>query len=146
MPDPQFGPFGGIVLDGVRFTTDPKPYEPLNWPKRFSEHRGIGGKVTLQDFGTFMKDNKLKLASGEYGVLDEVTMAGLHSRFRSRGVIFPMTDWLGNSFDVFIEMFRPWPRIKGGGPNGVVSLWDYEMELHVLTINTLVGTAFVDAS
>jgi hypothetical protein len=93
-----------------------------------------------------MKDNKLKLASGEYGVLDEVTMAGLHSRFRSRGVIFPMTDWLGNSFDVFIEMFRPWPRIKGGGPNGVVSLWDYEMELHVLTINTLVGTAFVDAS
>jgi len=140
------GPFGGIRIGNVRLTTDPKPYEPLNWPKRQSVHVAIGGKVTIQDFGTFMRDNTLKLASGDTRVLDEETMTSLHAKYRLRGAIFTMTDWLGNEFKVFIKVFRAWPRIKGAGPTGAVSLWDYEMDLHVLQIVKLLGVDYVDPS
>lgn len=139
-----FGPFGGITLDGVQFNTDPATYEPLNWEKRFSVHQAIGGKVTIQDFGTFLKDDLLRLASGPNNPIDEPTMLALHSRFRTKGVTFTFTDWLANTFSVFIERFVAVPLKKGLNirDGGTISLYTYEMQLHVLSITNFFGTPF----
>src|SRR5215510_1723554 len=134
---------GGVFLDGVQFTTDPLTYEPMNWEKRYSVTPAIGGKVTIQDFGTFMKDNTVRLGSGQTNVLNESTVIALHTRFRTRGMLYTFTDWLGNSFGVFIKMFVPFPVKKGRDPAGVVStVYSYSMELHVLQITSLLGVAY----
>ena len=46
---------GNVYLGGVRFSTDPQPYESYEWPKRMSEHPVLGGSVVLQDFDTHAK-------------------------------------------------------------------------------------------
>jgi hypothetical protein len=140
---------GGITLDGVQFNTDPATYEPVNWEKRYSKFAAIGGAMTIQDFGVFKKDNTLRLQSGDQNPLEESVVVALHTRFRTRGVTYALTDWLGNSFTVFIEKFVPVPLIQGldgsvvGG--GTLRLYSYSMDLHVLNIVNLYGVAFVGA-
>ena len=137
---------GSVVLDGIAFNTDPEPYEPLNWEKRHSVTMAIGGKVTIQDFGTFMKDNTLRLGSGENRFLDELIMAALHSRYRTHSVTYVLTDWLGNNFTVFIKNFIVIPFRRGRDVSGApISLWHYTMELQVVTINQLLGVAYTGA-
>jgi hypothetical protein len=134
---------GGIFLDGVQFTTDPSIYEPANWEKRYSVTPAIGGKRTVQDFGVFMRDNTLRLGSGGVNVLNEATVVALHTRFRTRGVMYTFTDFVSNSFGVFIKTFVPIPVKKGRDQQGNVStVYVYTMELQVLQITQLFGVAY----
>ncbi len=135
---------GGVFLDTVRFNTDPEPYEPLNWQKRRSKHPAIGLKLTIQDFGTTKKDNTLRLGSSANRFLEESVVAALHSRWRTRGVMYGFTDWLSNEFQVFFDSFLPVPVKKGrdASTGATVSLYSYTAELHVLNIVTLFGTPY----
>lgn len=140
---PITGPYGSVTLGGTQFSTDPEPYEPLNWAKRHTVHMAIGGAVTIQDFGTFMRDNTLRLGSGKERFMEESVMTALHTKYRARGVTYSFTDWLGNSFTVFIKSFVPVPWKKGGDvPGGTLSLYTYTMDLHVLVITNLIGVAY----
>src|SRR3972149_3937496 len=133
-----FGPFGTVFLDGVQFSTNPIPYEPMNWKKRYSILPAIGGKVTTQDLVTFQPDNTVRLESGPNQFLDKATEQALHTRFRTRGASYVLTDWLGNNFTVFIKSFVPVPFLSGADAAGVaVELYTYRMELQVITIATL---------
>jgi len=143
MPVETFGPFGGVFLDGVQFSTDPEPYKPLQWAKRYSVHMGIGGAVTYQDFGIFAKDNMLHLASGATRFLEESVMLALHSRYRTKGVAFSFSDWLNNGFTVFIKDFYVDPWMKGISPSGgTISLYTYTMDLQVVSMTQFVGQAY----
>jgi hypothetical protein len=127
-------PVGGIFLDSVRFTTDPETYEPLTWAKRYSIHQAIGGKVTIQDFGTFMKDNEIKIVSGNAQFFDQATVISLHSRWRTRGATFILTDWMENNFTVFIMEFPP--------VNFRPNFYRYSMRCKVVAINQLWGVTY----
>lgn len=130
----QLTTVGTLVLDGVTFTTDPRVYEPLNWPKRASVLRGLNGAVTVQDFGVFAKDNRLRLESGDQ-FLSTAVVEQLHARYRARGATYRLQDWLGNDFTVFIQEFRPVEAQLGGA-------WRYTMDLVVLRITTLLGAPY----
>lgn len=132
MPFPA--PTGGVFIGGIRFSTNPESYEPLNWKKRHSIHSTIGGGVTIQDFGVFMKDNTFKLASGRGQFLDQATFLALHALWRTKGVTFSLTDWLLNDFTVFIKEFVPVP-FK-------TDLYTYTMELQITAINKLWGSVY----
>lgn len=132
MPFPQ--PSGSVYLDGIQFSTNPEMYDILNWRKRYTIFPAIGGKVIIQDFGTFMKDNTIKLASGNAQFLDQATFLAFHSRWRTRGATFSFSDWLNNAFTVFIKDFLP-----------VVfktDLYRYTMELQVTQITMLWGVPY----
>ena len=126
---------GTVYLDGLRFTTDPAVYEPLNWPKRFSVHEGLEGSVTIQDFGVTMKDNVVRLQSGDRQYMEQSLAEALHTRFRTKGVTYTLTDWVGNQLTVFILSFTPKPTFIG-------TLWTYSMELRVLGITKLFGATY----
>lgn len=128
MPLPVI-PSAGVVLDGVTFNTDPNPYEHHNWKKRYSIHQAIGGKVIIQDFGTYAKDLVLKLGSGQAQFIDLTTVKALNTRWLIRGASYSFLDYLGNDFVVFISDFNP--------TIFRVDLYTYTMELQVLTINKL---------
>ncbi len=131
---------GRIVLDGVTFDTDPQTYEPLNWRKRQTVLRGISGSVTIQDFGTFKKDNTIRLVSGATGFLNQSTVATFHTKFRTKAATFTLTDWLDNEFSVFIMDFRPVATFIGLDDSD--NLFTYSMDLQVLDIVKLFGAAF----
>lgn len=126
---------GHVTLGGTTFSTDPQVYEPANWEKRASVSLGIGGSVTIQDFGTFQKDNTLRLASGAAGFLDLDTVKSLHTKYRTKGAAYALTDWLGNEFTVFILDFKPVPTFIG-------DLHTYEMSLQVTAISKLFGETY----
>jgi hypothetical protein len=142
-----FPTIGGLVIDTggvpVTFSTDPNTYEPLNWQKRHSVHMVIGGKIVIQDFGTFMRDNALNLRGAPPQFLDEPTVIALHTRFRTKGASYGFTDWIGNVFTVFIREFVPVPFRKGADQaGGVVSLYTYSMALRVLSITKLFNVTY----
>ncbi len=126
---------GTVFLGGIQFTTDPQIYNPLIWEKRHSVLQGIEGSVTIQDFGTFQKDDTLRLGSGSAGYLEESVVELLHGAFRTRGGSFTLIDWRDNEFTVFITSFEPVPTFLG-------SLYTYSMGLQVRTIVKLFGTVF----
>lgn len=133
-------PFGRVFLGPtgalVQFTTDPEPYSPYLWPKRFSVHPGIGGAVTIQDFGVFAKDRRVNLRGGDPNSwMDQEVVRAMDEFFRTKAGLFNFTDFLLNDFTVFIESFTHKPH-----PNLVIS--EYEMVLHVLTINLLFGATY----
>lgn len=129
---------GHVILDGVTFSTDPATYEPLNWRKRASVIRGLGGAVTIQDFGTYAKDNTLRLESGEQYV-DQAFVTAMHTKFRARGATYTLTDWLANEFVVFITEFVPKPTFIGAGAD---LLYTYSMSLQVVTMPSLFSTTY----
>lgn len=138
-----FGPFGNVVLGGVQFSTDPEPYEPLKWTKRISEHMAIGGKVTFQDFGLFMKDNKLHLGSGSTRFLAENVVQSLYTLYQSFGTTFTLTDWVNNAFTVLVWYFEAVPfKVGADQAHNRVSLYTYNMELRVTAITTLLGVPY----
>jgi hypothetical protein len=140
---PFVGPFGSVVLGGTQFSTDPSPYEPLNWAKRHSIQPVIGGGVVIQDFGTFMRDNTLKLGSGNERFMALDVVLALHTKFRAPGATYLFTDWLSNQFMVFIKAFVPVPfKMGGDGLGNTVSLFTYTMDLQVTTILKLLGTPY----
>ena len=125
---------GQIYLDDERFTTDPAVYE-RQWPKRASEHPGIGGSLTIQDFGRFAKDMLLTLQSGEQQYMEQDLVETLDGMAGTPGATYTLTDWSGNEFTVFILAFDPKPTFLG-------TLFTYTMRLRVLAITTLWGTSY----
>jgi len=133
-------PFGRVYLGTsintlTRFTTDPEVYEPLNWQKRYSVHQTLQGGVTIQDFGIFGKDNIVRLGSGNGALLDTFVVDDFHTKYRVRGAVYVLKDWMSNCFNVFMSDFKAVPNIVG-------PLWRYEMLLQVTAINTLFGQAY----
>jgi len=128
-------PNGTVFLGGTQFTTDPQVYQPLLWKKRATVHKGIQGAVTVQDFGTFAKDNRLYLASGNSGFLEKSVVDALHTKYRTKGATYTLTDWSGNSFTVFLVEFE-------AEPTFIRTLFRYSMTLQVLGITNLLGTAY----
>ena len=128
-------------MDGEQFTTDPQDYSPLNWTKRHSVLPGLQGSVTIQDFGTFKKDDVVRLRSGD-GFLTKAKVSTFHAKFRTKGATFSFTDWLGNAFTVFIRSFTPVPTFIPDDPDGSGTLYRYDMELQVVSISTLFGAAY----
>jgi len=126
---------GNVSLDGVTFPTDPETYEPLNWKKRANVRSGLGGAKTIQDFGTFQKDNTLRLESGSQQFVDLTWVNVMHAKFRARGVTYTLLDWLGNEFVVFITEFIPIPTKND-------DLWTFRMSLQVLSIPSLFSTTY----
>jgi hypothetical protein len=137
-----FAAIGQVFLDGVQFTTDPQDYDPVQWEKRHSVHKGLQGAVTVQDFGTFKKDNTVRLGSGASGFLSQSVVSSFHTKFRTKGATYSFTDWLGNSFTVFIKSFVPVPTFLPDDPDGTGCLYTYSMELQVLNITDLFGVAY----
>ncbi len=126
---------GKVYLDSVQFTTDPQDYAPAKWPKRASYHPGLGGSMTIQDFGRYAKDCLLTLSSGNSGYMEQSVVASLQTKKSAKGASYSFTDWLGNSFTVFIVNFDPKPTFIG-------SLWTYTLELRVTAMTTLLGSAY----
>lgn len=132
MPFPS--PTGSVYLNAKQFSTNPDTYDILNWRRRHSISPVIGGKVVIQDFGVYMKDNTVKLASGNAQFLDQATFLAFHTLWRTRGATYSFTDWLGNSFTVFIKEFLP-----------IVfktDLYRYSMDLQVTQIINLWGVPY----
>lgn len=127
-------PLGGIYLDEVRFTTDPKTYKPLMWKKRYSIQEAIGGKVTIQDFGMYAKDCETMLASDDKQFLDEPTTIAFHTKFRTRGATFNLRDWMLNNFTIFMMEFEP--------VNYRPNIYLYSAKFKVVAINALWGVTY----
>ena len=126
---------GLITIGGVQLTSDPEKYEHYDWPKRWSKHPGIGGSVTIQDFGHVARDLVLRLESGAHQYLTLEVVRALDTAHRSKGVVYAVTDWLANDMDVFIARFKPEStRLPG--------LFTYSMELHAWTIRTWLGATY----
>jgi hypothetical protein len=125
---------GKITLASIQLTTDPATYEAHVWPKRFSKHPGIGGSVTIQDFGHYAKDLVLRLSSGNQ-FLTYATVQAISAAHRTKGATYTLTDWLGNEFTVFISSFNPKVTF-------IDDLHTYEMELHVTAITKLFGASY----
>jgi hypothetical protein len=126
---------GTVYLGGERFTTDPQVYEPLQWPKRATVHPGLQGALTVQDFGTYAKDNSIHLASGSSGYMEQSVVAAIHTKYRIPGASYTLTDWMGNEFTVFILEFTATPTFIG-------TLCTYSITLQVLGITKLFGSSY----
>lgn len=125
---------GTVYLGGKRFTTDPAVYE-RQWPKRISEHPGIGGSLTIQDFGRYAKDKVLTLQSDKNQLIEQSLVQDLDSMAGTKGASYVLTDWSGNQFTVFILTFDPKPTFLG-------TLFGYTMRLRVLSISQLWGQTY----
>ena len=126
---------GQVSIGNVQLTTDPTPYETYEWPKRMSEHPGVGGSMTWQDFGVIAKDCVLTLGSGENQMLEKSVVVSLDTMYRTKGGTYTLTDWLGNEFTVLIRNFKPTPTFLG-------TLYTYTMTLRVTAITKLFGSTY----
>ncbi len=126
---------GTLYLGGVRFSTDPQPYEAYEWPKRMSEHPVLGGSVIIQDFGTHAKDLTITLGSGQNQFLEQSVVTALDTMYRTKGATYQLTDWLGNDMTVFIAAFKPTGTFLG-------SLFTYTLTLRVRSIAKLFGATY----
>jgi len=82
-----------------------------------------------------MKDNVVRLQSGDRQYMEQGLVEALHARYRTKGATYTLTDWIGNQFTVFILSFIPKPTFLG-------TLWTYSMELRVLGITKLFGADY----
>lgn len=105
---------GGVSINGIQFSTDPELYEHLNWAKRYSTHKTIGGGQIIQDFGIFATDNVMKLGSGSQNYMDGVTVLAIEALYRTRGTTYRLIDYLGNDFTIYITNFVPTILKRGG--------------------------------
>lgn len=123
---------GLVSLDGVEFETDARHYSGPEIERQHSMHRGIGGSLTLQDFGSAVSPEPLRLRTGQ-AVLNKATMLEVQRRYLAGGS-YCVTDWLGNEFTAFIGSFRP--RATG------LDAFAYEMELKVTKVAKLYGEPY----
>ena len=135
----SIGPFGRISLGPtgamVVFTADPTDYSPWNWQKRVSVHQTIGGGITIQDFGTKMKDQVVEIKGALEQFMENSVVASVHAMFRTKGAVYRLLDWLGNDFTVYIEEFQPVPNPQLPGST-------YTLRLRIMGITTLFGVAY----
>ena len=116
----------------TQLTVDPEPYEPADWPKRFSIQKGLQGASVVQDFGTYAGDLTVTL---RHETMDNGIIRALDGYYRTRGATFKLKDWLLNEFVVFIARFKWTPDVhldKSG----------YEMTCNVVSITKLFGEVY----
>ena len=135
----SIGPFGRLSLGPtgsmVQFTADPTNYSPWAWKKRMSFHPNVGGGITIQDFGMTMKDQIIEIRGDKEQLLENSVVASIHALARAKGVVYRMTDWLGNDFTVFIEEFTPMPDYRLPGST-------YTLKVRILGVTQLFGSAY----
>lgn len=107
------GPFGYVVLGGVTLTVDPETHE-IGLQKRHSLFSGLGGVVTIQDFGNLSKDISIRM-DGIF--LDDATVQSLKTLFEVKGATYSYVDGV-YSFTVFIREFVPSLYSWRAGPDG----------------------------
>jgi len=127
---------GLFVLGGVQFTTDPLTYEQT-WPRRYSTHATIGGKVTIEDFGRGAQDLVLHLAD-DGNFIDETCAAALDGLFAQRGMTFAFSDWYGTAGTAFIMAFEL-------AESHLRGWYAYDMTLAVRTLTALRGAPYTGA-
>jgi len=136
---PSFGRvFIGPTGAEVQFTADPETLE-VPMPKRSSTHPGLGGIVTIQDFGVLMTDALVKV-EGEF--MDDDVVRALLDLYHARGQSYHYLDWAGNDFTVFITEFSPVPypwRTTAPTGDELGSASRYRMTLQVMTATQLWG-------
>lgn len=95
----SLGPTGSEVI----FTADPTTLE-ITQPKRTSNHRGLGGVVTIQDFARRIKDATVRL---EGDIMDDDVVRSLLGFYDLQGATLHYKDWVENDLTVFFEEFAP---------------------------------------
>lgn len=127
---------GKVFIDGERFTTD--PHIKRTWPSRQTVLSGIGGSSTVQDFDRWAKDKRLILTS-EGNFINQSFKAVLDGLAAVRGSVYTYTDYQGIEATVKILSFDAQPTFIRDG-DGV--LYEYQMELKVMTLTKLDFTAY----
>lgn len=139
MSAPIIGLFGRIALGPTGsqyvFTCDPEDYRPWQWKKRMTVIEGVGGSVTIQDFGIYAKDLEVEINGPQDQLMERSLVALIHALFRVKGAVYRLTDWLGNDFTVFMTDFTPVADARLPG-------YSYTMKLHVLGIVSLFGQPY----
>jgi hypothetical protein len=127
--------------DGAQFTNDPRIER--SWPPRQTVLPGIGGTVTIQDFGRHAKDMRLTLSSaappGNQNWIDGKFKAYLDGLAAVRGAVYDYVDYTGVDAVVKILDFVPAATFHG---NVTARLWEYTLELIVITLNELDGETY----
>ncbi len=135
----SIGPFGRVSIGPtgtqVQLTADPSSYSPWAWKKRHSVHMGIGGSLTVQDFGITMKDQVIEIRGELEQFMENSVVASVFALFRVKGAVYLLTDWLDNEFTVYIEEFGP-------VPNRHVSGSTYLLKCRILGCAKLFGSAY----
>ena len=139
---PSFGRvFFGPTGEEVQFTADPDTLTIVS-PKRHSTHAGVGGVVTIQDFGRRIKDATVRL-EGEF--IDDELVRTFQTMFDAPAAVYHYTDWAGNDFMVFFTEFEPTPHFyqvfppTGGAPGGASK---YRIGLRVMSAAKLWNQAY----
>jgi len=127
-PDPS-DPYGSI---SVSFLVP--SYDPLAWQRRARILVGGAGTVTVQDMGVTVKDVTMRLTSSE-PTLTSADVVALYSLWFQQGAVCTLTDYLGNSVDVFFKDFHPKVAVN--------TRWTYEIGLVVLSVTKLLGQTAV---
>jgi hypothetical protein len=137
MPAPNFPTdapaAGSIYLDDIRLDIDPEEYEPLNAPRRGSEHRLLNGGTVIQDRGVSIGDHKILLRGRLY---NRNTMVSLWTTYRKTGETFTLTDWEGSSYTC---AFAPGNSLVFRKVQGTATAYDYEISLNVISIESWLG-------
>jgi len=125
----------------ARFTSDPKVERA--WPSRQSVLKGIGGTVTVQDFGRRAKDLQLTLSSaappGNQNWIDGTFKAYLDGLVAARGTVYDYKDYTGLEGVMKVINFTPSATfLRAGGSR----LWEYTLELIVVTLSKLDGAVY----
>jgi len=126
----------GNVGSEIQFTADPDSLE-IDLPKRMSIHQGLGGVVTIQDFGRFIRDAKVRLQGS---IMDDDVVRSLLNLYNTKGATYHYLDWIVNDFTVFFESFElaPITNLQLRDLSGGIGYGSrYQMTLHVLAASKL---------
>jgi hypothetical protein len=121
-----------VTLGGVTFDFDPATTRRQR-PLLGSVHVGLGGAVTVQDFGRQIEGTSIELESGTQYMTRE-TVAAIDALLADQGQTYQFLDWEGNRFEVWIEEWEPSPAFA--------DLYTYRLRLRVLDVTLLHGTAY----
>jgi hypothetical protein len=133
--------YGGITLtalgaegESVTLTTDPETYT-LVWPNRRKRERVIGGVVTLE-WPKLARDCVVHAESGQSQWLNQDVVQKMDRNDALTGETWRLVDFEGNDF--VVKLFT-WDPVKA---KGMPDLYEYVLELEVLTMTNLRGTEY----
>lgn len=141
MTIPSYGtivltPIGANPLPGaLTVTTDPDGYA-RTWPKRRSEHPGLEGTLTTQDFGRFARDCTLRLSWSTSQPLNKTAVQQLKTWEGQASSAYRLQDGEGNDWTVELVGFEE--RRIFGQPD----LYYGTLDLRVLTMALYLGQPY----
>jgi hypothetical protein len=135
----SIGPYGRVSIGPtgaqIQLTADPSNYSPWVWRKRQSIHPGVGGSLTVQDFGITLKDQTVEIKGELEQFMENSVVASVFALFKVKGAVYKLTDWLDNEFTVYIEEFQPVPNRNVPGST-------YTIKCRILGCAKLFGSAY----